>query len=95
MRGYAILSDGPLIETEIVKTRPMLRIKVDIPDTARDVEKAINSRSLELKIRGWNRVSKIHVKVPFGYRPEDLRVAEGQKHIDIIAPIYSDFDENK
>ncbi|ODM96790.1 hypothetical protein Ocin01_09882 [Orchesella cincta] len=90
VRGYQILSDGPKIETEMVKTRPMLRIRVEAPGKVRDVEKMLNKRNLELKIRNWDKVHKVHIKVPFGYLADDLRVVEMRDHIDIVAPIYVD-----
>lgn len=93
VRGYQILSDGPKVHAELIKTRPMLRIRIDIPDTVRHVEKIVEKRHIELKIRNWDKVHKVHVKVPFGYEPEDVRIAEMKDHIDIVAPIYADVDE--
>lgn len=93
-RGYQVLTDGPRVKAEMIKTRPMLKISVEMPDHAvRHVEKIYERRHVELKIRNWNKVHKVHIRVPFGYQPSDLRVAELKDRIEIVAPVYTEFDD--
>lgn len=89
IRGYQVLTDGARIHSELIKTRPMVRISVDMPDTVRHVEKTYNEKFVELKVRNWDKVHRVHVRIPFGTRADELKIYEMKNHIDIVAPVYA------
>lgn len=93
IRGYQVLTDGARIHSELIKTRPMVRISVDMPDTVRHVEKTYDERFVELKVRNWDKVHRVHVRLPFGTRADELKIYEMKNHIDIVAPVYSEIGD--
>jgi len=85
LKGYLIVSNDLRFLTKLLNKRKILKVRIPL-SSARITESIIHRRDVEIKASTWNKVSKVIIRVPFGFTPQELRVIERPTNIDIYAP---------
>jgi hypothetical protein len=85
VKGYIVVSNDLKFYTRLLPRRKELKIRIPM-GSARMTETKTNRRDAEIKISTWNKISRVKVRVPFGFQPEELRVIERPLSIDVYAP---------